>query len=86
MPGQATEGHAPEFDRRPALLSSKDRTRVMEAVRDPGRRLDSLPHHRLQGRPEFRPRAGDCRVICRLDPRLNIIELVTVGHRREIDR
>lgn len=86
MPGQATEVHAPEFVRRLATLSSKDRSRIIEAIRDLGRRLDIFPHHRLQGRPEFRLRVGDYRVIYRFDLQLNVLELVTVGHRREIYR
>lgn len=86
MPGQATEIYAPEFDWHLARLPDRERTRIVEAVRDLGRRLDRFPHRRLQGRPEFRLHVGDHRIIYRFDARLNLLELVTAGHRREVYR
>lgn len=58
----------------------------MANLRDLGRRLDSFPHWRLQGRPEFRLRVGDYRVIYQFDVRRNELFLVTLGHRRDVYR
>lgn len=42
------------------------------------------PHQRLQGRPEFKLRVGDYRVLYEFDAQLGRIYLHYVGHRREI--
>ena len=60
--------------------------RIIEKIRTIGRRLDTFPHERLQGRSEFRVRVGDYRVIYRFNAAANEISLVTLGHRREIYR
>lgn len=49
-----------------------------------GTRLESFPHQRLQGRPEFKLRVGDYRVLYEFDVKLGRIHLHYVGHRREI--
>jgi mRNA interferase RelE/StbE len=49
-----------------------------------GRRLEDFPHHRLQGRSEFRLRVGDYRIIYDFDVHRNELALVTLGHRREV--
>jgi mRNA interferase RelE/StbE len=46
--------------------------------------LGTFPHERLQGRPEFRLRVGDYRVLYSFDPAKGRIFLLSVGHRREI--
>jgi mRNA-degrading endonuclease RelE of RelBE toxin-antitoxin system len=60
--------------------------RLIEKIRALGRRLDDFPHERLQGRPEFRLRVGDYRIIYVFDLVRNEISLVTLGHRREVYR
>ena len=49
-----------------------------------GTRLESFPHQRLQGRPEFKLRVGDHRVLYEFDLKLGRIYLHYVGNRREI--
>ncbi len=49
-----------------------------------GTRLESFPHQRLQGRPEFKLRVGDYRVLCEFDVKLGRIYLHYVGNRRDI--
>ena len=49
-----------------------------------GFRLASFSHQRLSGRPEFRLRVGDYRVLYEIDLSLGRIYLHYVGHRREI--
>lgn len=83
---QATETYSREFDsiffRLPPLLQDRVETRIREL----GRHLEDLPHERLQGRPEFRLRVGDYRIIYTFDPGRNELHLVTLGHRGEIYR
>ena len=86
MAGQATEVWSPEFARSLDALDPGSRRRVLEAIRDLGRRLDSFPHHRMQSCKSFRLRAGDHRVIYQFHNGENTLLLVTVGHRREIYR
>lgn len=49
-----------------------------------GTRLESFPHLRLQGRPEFKLRVGDYRVLYEFNAKLGRIYLHYVGNRREI--
>ena len=49
-----------------------------------GIRLESFPHQRLTGRPEFKLRVGDYRVLYEYDVALGRIHLHYVGNRREI--
>jgi len=57
---------------------------VQLKVDDLGTRLESFPHQRLQGRSEFKLRAGDYRVLYEFDVKLGRIYLHYVGNRREI--
>jgi mRNA interferase RelE/StbE len=67
-------------------LPSGVQVRVSEAVDSLGRNLASLAHHRLQGTEAFRLRVGDYRVIYDFDMQEQRIDLLFVGHRREIYR
>jgi len=49
-----------------------------------GARLEIFRHKRLQGRPEFKLRVGDYRVLYEFDIANGRIYLHYVGHRREI--
>jgi mRNA interferase RelE/StbE len=68
------------FDSLPAAVRSAVQTRVDEM----GTRLAKFPHQRLQGRPEFKLRVGNYRVLYEFDVELGRIYLHYVGHRREI--
>lgn len=83
---QATEIYSREFDARFFALPLRVRGLIEAKICDMGRRLETFPHHRLQGRPEFRLRAGDYRIICEFDVRRNELYLITLGHRREVYR
>jgi mRNA interferase RelE/StbE len=84
--GQATEIYSKEFQGIFDRLPSGMRMRIIEKIRHVGRHLESFPHERLQGRPEFRFRVGDFRIIYEFDLARNEISLVTLGHRREVYR
>ena len=75
---------SPTFSRSFDNLPSSARAAVERKVDEMGTRLESFPHQRLQGRPEFKLRAGDYRVLYEFDVKLGRIHLHYVGHRREI--
>jgi len=60
---QATEIYTREFDAIFLNLPPRIREQIEAKIRELGRRLEDFPHHRLQGRPEFRLRAGDYRIV-----------------------
>ena len=75
---------SPTFSRAFDGLSASVRAAVQEKVDEMGERLEAFPHQRLRGRPEFKLRVGDYRVLYEFDPRLGRIYLHYVGNRREI--
>ena len=83
---QATEIYAREFDALFLDLPPGIRNRMEAKIGELGRRLESFPHQRLQGRAEFRLRVGDYRIIYEFDLGQNELYLITLGHRREVYR
>ena len=75
---------SPTFARSFDNLPSSVRATVERKVDEMGTRLESFPHQRLQGRPEFKLRVGDYRVLCEFDVKQGRIYLHYVGNRREI--
>ena len=65
-------------------LPSGIRETVQRKIDEMGTRLENFPHQRLQGRPEFKLRAGDHRVLYEFDVKLGRIYLHYAGNRREI--
>ena len=59
---------------------------IRRKVDEIGAQLDSFPHKRLQGWPEFKLRIGDYRVLYEFDAKQGRVFLHCVGHRREIYR
>ena len=83
---QATEVYSPGFDEAFRSLSPSIRTQIAARIRELGRHLEDHPHHRLQGRPEYRLRVADFRVFYTFDPGRNLLYPPEVGHRREVYR
>ena len=83
---QATEIYSREFDSIFFRLPPQVQGRLQAHIRELGRRLEGFPHVRLQGRPEFRLRVGDYRIIYSFDVSRNELSLVTLGNRREVYR
>jgi mRNA interferase RelE/StbE len=75
---------SPTFSRSFDELPSAIREMVQRKVDEMGTRLESFPHKRLQGRPEFKLRVGDYRVLYEFDVQLGRLHLHYVGNRREI--
>ncbi len=72
------------FSRAFDALPSAARATVQNKVDEMGARLERFPHQRLQGRPEFKLRVGDYRVLYEFDVKLGRIYLHDVGNRRNI--
>jgi mRNA interferase RelE/StbE len=75
---------SPTFSRAFDNLPNSVRAAVQRKVDEMGTRLEAFPHQRLQGRPEFKLRVGDYRVLYEFDANLGRIYLHYVGNRREI--
>jgi mRNA interferase RelE/StbE len=73
---------AKAFDALPAPI----RADVERKIDEMSFRLDSFPHKRLAGRPEFKLRVGVYRVLYEFDLQKETIYLHYVGHRRDIYR
>ncbi len=72
------------FTRSFDLLPQPVRESVQRKVDEMGNRLDTYPHKRLQGRPEFKLRVGAYRVLYEYDLRQGRLYLHYVGNRRDI--
>ena len=75
---------SPTFSRAFDSLPPSVRAVAERRVDEMGTRLETFPHQRLQGRPEFKLRVGDYRVLYEFDANLGRIYLHYVGNRREI--
>jgi mRNA-degrading endonuclease RelE of RelBE toxin-antitoxin system len=75
---------SPTFSRSFDNLPESVRAAVERKVDEMGTRLESFPHKRLQGRPEFKLHAGDYRELYEFEVKLGRIYLHYVGNRREI--
>lgn len=75
---------SPTFSRSFDSLPASVRAAVEKKVDEMGTRLESFPHQRLQGRPEFKLRVGDYRVLYEFDVKQGRLSLHFVGNRREI--
>jgi mRNA interferase RelE/StbE len=77
---------SPTFSKAFDSLPAPVRDGVQRKVDEMGARLGNFPHQRLQGRPEFKLRVGDYRVLYEFDVNQGRIYLHYVAHRREIYR
>ena len=75
---------SPTFSKEFDSLPSSVREAVQQKVDEMGARLNRFPHKRLAGRPEFKLRVGDYRVLYEFDLKQGRIYLHYVGHRRDI--
>jgi mRNA interferase RelE/StbE len=75
---------SPTFSKAFDSLPAPVRDAIQRNVDDMGSRLANFPHQKLKGRPEFKLRAGDYRVLYEFDVKQGRIYLHYVGHRREI--
>ena len=71
-----------ELDRLPAQTHERIASKLLELEDNP------RPHgvQKLHGQDRYRIRIGDYRVLYVIDDRAHTVEIVAVGHRREIYR
>lgn len=69
-----------------AVLPKKDVQRIMEAIR--ALAVDPRPpqSQKLSGREQYRLRQGAYRILYVIQDDVLIVTVVTVGHRREVNR
>jgi mRNA interferase RelE/StbE len=77
---------SPTFSKAFDSLPGSARDAVQRKLDEMSSALEQFPHKRLHGRPEFRLRVGDYRVLYEFDLTQGRIYLHYVGHRREIYR
>src|SRR5438477_222436 len=82
--GRRAQIWSPTYSRAFDALPSSVRDMVQRKVDGMGTRLETFPHQRLSGRPEFKLRVGDYRVLYDFDLTQGRIFLHYVGNRREI--
>jgi mRNA interferase RelE/StbE len=75
---------SPTFTKAFDSLSTAVRDAVQRKVDEMGARLGNFPHKRLEGRPEFKLRVGDYRVLYEFDLERGRVYLHFVGNRRDI--
>lgn len=75
---------SPTFSKVFDALPASVRETAQHKIDEMGTRLENFSHQRLQGRPEFKLRAGDYRVLYEFDLKSGKIFLHYIGHRREI--
>jgi mRNA interferase RelE/StbE len=83
---RATIVHSRRFDDRFLAFPPSVRGAIENALFDLAGRLDSFPHQRLKGVNDYKLRVGDYRVIYEFDVRKERMDVLAVGHRREIYR
>lgn len=81
---RATEVYSREFDSVFFKLPSNVQSLAEAKIADLGSNLSRFPHHRLKGRGEYRLRAGAYRIIYEFDVEENVVQLIAIGHRREV--
>ena len=71
-----------ELDRLPAQLHGRITRKLLELEDDP------RPHgvQKLQGLESYRIRIGDYRVLYLIDDPTKTVEIIAIGHRREVYR
>ena len=95
MPGAATgslsvppaqQVFSAEFDDCFSRVPASVQRQIERRVDLLGASLNAFAHQRLQGVVAFKLRVGDYRVIYTFDASANTLNLITLGHRREIYR
>lgn len=74
------------FQKHFANLDPQVQQRIVSKVEEVDHQLSTWRHERLQGRPEYKLRVGDWRVLYDFDLPNNRLVLLTVRHRREVYR
>lgn len=82
----ALQIYSRDFDADFFKLPSEIRARIEYGIDRLGMALDVHPQHRMKGLDAYRIRVGDYRVIYNFDRSKGVLNLLAVGHRREVYR
>lgn len=82
----ALQVYSRDFDADFFKLPIDIQTRIEAKIDHLGRNLNSFPHVRLTGMDGCRLRVGDYRVVYDFDVSKGVLQLLAVGHRREVYR
>ena len=76
-----------QFDEEAIEFLKKAQNQIKERIWNKIMQTKENPHHffiRLTGRPEYKLRVGDYRVIADIEDNINILYVLHIGHRRNI--
>lgn len=82
----ALQVYSRDFDADFFRLPADVQTRIQASIDQLGLTLDRFPHVRMTGIDCYRLRIGDYRVIYGFDLSKGVLNLLAVGHRREVYR
>jgi mRNA interferase RelE/StbE len=82
----ALQVYSHDFDEDFFKLPSETQLRIQSAIDRLGRTLETHAHHRMKGLEAYRLRVGDYRVIYTFDLSKGVLDVLAVGHRREVYR
>ncbi len=82
----ATQVYSRDFDADFLKLPADLKSHIEAKIDDVGSRLEQYSHLRLTGLDCYKLRVGDYRVAYDFDVRKGVIQLLAVGHRREVYR
>ena len=68
------------------VLPKEDLRRVVDRIRGLAHNPRPAGHEKLTGQERYRIRQGDYRVVYAIDDEARIVEVVKLGHRREVYR
>ena len=86
MPPPAQQVFSTEFDRLFFRLPVRMQEELQACIDFPGDHLRDFRHQRLQGIPAFKLRVRDYSVIYAFSSDTGGLQLITLGHRREVHR
>jgi mRNA interferase RelE/StbE len=69
-----------------AILSTKDQQRIIGRIRGLAREPRPQGAHKLAGSERYRIRQGDYRIVYGIDDAERTIQVVKIGHRRDVYR
>jgi mRNA interferase RelE/StbE len=67
-------------------LPKEDRRRVVDRIRGLAHTPRPPGNEKLSGQERYRIRQGDYRIVYAIDDEARIVEIVKIGHRREVYR
>lgn len=67
-------------------LPKKDLSRIVEKIQSLAENPHPPGHQKMSGRFQYRIRQGDYRILYTIDDGERLVEIIKIGHRREVYR